>query len=40
MGYRRAWKGKGWQAFALQLIQRRHGPENVQVAPDPPPETM
>lgn len=34
MGYRRAWKGDEWQAFALQLVQRRHGPENVQVVPD------
>jgi hypothetical protein len=34
MAYRRAWKGDEWQAFALQLVQRRHGPENVQVVPD------
>jgi len=34
MGYRRAWKGGEWQAFALQLVQRRHGPENVQAIPD------
>jgi len=34
MGNRRAWKGDEWQAFALQLVQRRHGPENVQVVPD------
>ena len=34
MGYRRSWKGDEWQAFALQLVQRRHGPENVQVVPD------
>lgn len=34
MGYRRAWKGDEWQTFALQLVQRRHGPENVQVVPD------
>jgi hypothetical protein len=34
MGYRRAWKGDEWQAFALQLVQRRHGPENVQIVPD------
>jgi hypothetical protein len=34
MGHRRSWKGDEWQAFALQLVQRRHGPENVQVVPD------
>lgn len=34
MGFRRAWKGDEWQAFALQLVQRRHGPENVQIVPD------
>lgn len=34
MSYRRAWKGDEWQAFALQLVQRRHGPQNVQVVPD------
>jgi len=34
MSYRRAWKGDEWQAFALQLVQRRHGAENVQVVPD------
>jgi hypothetical protein len=34
MIHRRAWKGDEWQAFALQLVQRRHGPENVQVVPD------
>lgn len=34
MGHRRAWKGDEWQAFALQLVQRRHGPENVQIVPD------
>jgi hypothetical protein len=34
MSYRRAWKGDEWQAFALQLVQRRHGPENVQAVPD------
>jgi len=34
MTLRRAWKGDEWQAFALQLVQRRHGPENVQVVPD------
>jgi hypothetical protein len=34
MIYRREWKGKEWQDFALQLVQRRHGAENVQVVPD------
>ena len=34
MNHRRAWQGDEWQAFALQLVQRRHGPENVQVVPD------
>jgi hypothetical protein len=34
MGHRRAWKGDEWQAFALQLVQRRHGAENVQIVPD------
>jgi hypothetical protein len=34
MGHRRAWEGDEWQAFALQLVQRRHGPESVQAVPD------
>lgn len=34
MAIRREWKGKEWQEFALQLVQRRHGAENVQVVPD------
>jgi hypothetical protein len=34
MVLRRNWKGDEWQEFALQLVQRRHGPENVQVVPD------
>lgn len=34
MTYRRAWKGEEWQAFALQLVQLRHGAENVQIVPD------
>jgi hypothetical protein len=34
MSHRRAWKGDEWQVFALQLVQRRHGAENVQVVPD------
>jgi hypothetical protein len=34
MAIRREWKGKEWQEFALQLVQRRHGAENVQIVPD------
>lgn len=34
MAIRREWKGKEWQEFALQLVQRRHGAENVQAVPD------
>jgi hypothetical protein len=34
MAFRRAWKGDEWQAFALQLVQRRHGAQNVQIVPD------
>lgn len=34
MALRRDWKGDEWQEFALQLVQRRHRPENVQVVPD------
>ncbi|MGO9771772.1 MAG: hypothetical protein ACLPSW_19955 [Roseiarcus sp.] len=34
MANRRAWKGEEWQEFALQLVQRRHGPQNVQIVPD------
>lgn len=34
MTIRREWKGGEWQEFALQLVQRRHGPENVQIVPD------
>lgn len=34
MVIRREWEGKEWQQFALQLVQRRHGAENVQVVPD------
>lgn len=33
MTSRRAWKGDEWQAFALQLVQRRHGAQNVQTVP-------
>ncbi len=28
MPNRRGWKGDEWQAFALQLVQRRHGASN------------
>ena len=31
---RRAWDADGWQLFALKLVQRRHGPQNVQIVPD------
>jgi hypothetical protein len=34
MANRRTWTGDEWQAYALQLVQRRHGPENVQIVPD------
>jgi len=34
MGFRRAWDPDGWQTFALQLVQRRHKPQNVQIVPD------
>lgn len=34
MANRRDWKGDEWQEFSLQLVQRRHGPENIQVVPD------
>jgi hypothetical protein len=34
MKYRRAWDGEEWQAFALQLVQLRHGHHNVQSVPD------
>jgi hypothetical protein len=34
MAVRREWKGDEWQEFALQLVQRRHGAENVQIVPD------
>lgn len=34
MSYRRTWNGDEWQAFALQLVQLRHGAENVQIVPD------
>jgi hypothetical protein len=34
MGNRRAWEGSEWQRFALQLVQSRHGAQNVQIVPD------
>jgi hypothetical protein len=34
VSYRRSWKGDEWQSFALQLVQLRHGAENVQMVPD------
>jgi len=34
MNYRRAWDGDEWQRHALQLVQLRHGHQNVQPVPD------
>jgi hypothetical protein len=34
MGFLRAWDPDGWQTFALQLVQLRHNPQNVQIVPD------
>jgi hypothetical protein len=34
MTLRRAWDGDSWQAYALQLVQIRHQPQNVQIVPD------
>ncbi|MDP3410528.1 hypothetical protein [Bosea sp. (in: a-proteobacteria)] len=34
MKYRRAWDGGEWQGYALQLVQLRHGHQNVQSVPD------
>lgn len=34
MKYRRAWDGGEWQSYALQLVQLRHGHQNVQSVPD------
>ena len=31
---KREWDGKEWEAFALRLVQVRHGAQNVQVVPD------
>ena len=31
---KRDWDGKEWEAFALRLVQVRHGAHNVQVVPD------
>lgn len=30
----RRWEGKDWENFSLRLVQKRHGPENVQPVPD------
>lgn len=32
--YRRDWDGKEWQRYSKQLVQVRHGPQNVQDVPD------
>jgi hypothetical protein len=32
--HRRAWDGVEWESFALRIVQRRHGAQNVQVVPD------
>lgn len=32
--YRRDWDGKEWQRYSKQLVQVRHGPQNVQDIPD------
>ncbi|MCK7612254.1 hypothetical protein [Roseibium sediminicola] len=32
--YRRDWEGKEWQRFSKQLVQVRHGAQNVQDVPD------
>jgi hypothetical protein len=34
MNYTRAWEGKDWQNYTLQLAQLRHGSTNVQRIPD------
>lgn len=34
MNFRRAWDADSWQSYALQLVQRRHSPQNVQIVPD------
>lgn len=34
MQYRRSWDGDEWQSFAHQLVQYRHGHENIQCVPD------
>lgn len=33
-GLNRYWDGKDWQAFARQIVQMRHGAQNVQPVPD------
>lgn len=34
MKYRRAWDGNEWQSYTHQLVQLRHGHQNVQCVPD------
>ena len=34
MQHRRSWDGDEWQSFAHQLVQYRHGHENIQCVPD------
>lgn len=34
MNYRRAWDGDEWQGYAHQLVQLRHGHQNIQPVPD------
>ncbi|ATQ43116.1 hypothetical protein [Caulobacter mirabilis] len=34
MKHKRAWDGGEWQSFALQLVQHRHGHQNIQCVPD------
>src|SRR3569832_600204 len=34
MNYRRSWDADEWQKFGLQIVQLRHGAENVQCVPD------
>jgi hypothetical protein len=34
MNYKRDWNADEWQGFCLQLVQLRHGHENIQGVPD------
>lgn len=34
MQHRRLWEGGEWQSFAHQLVQHRHGHQNIQCVPD------